>query len=238
MEGQSDGCTEVGGCGVRKRECGERAERTSKNTHTRIPACATTCCRRDEALSAIQIAMREQQQQELSIESEIQGYKKDIIKQQINNEALTAVLKKVEAESQFVSKQIETMVEKQSMLQEVREGGSGAVCQSGQEPEAGTITQPTKELPCNPFFPLCFFPPPPPPGCLPRAWSTCNGSAHLSLKYSNVSSCPPTALPKVFAKLAKSMEHTHLLSPPAFPHSSSPSPSPPLVSHLNQKQEL
>jgi hypothetical protein len=34
-------------------------------------------------LSAIQTALREQQQQELSMDSELQGYKKDILKQQV-----------------------------------------------------------------------------------------------------------------------------------------------------------
>jgi hypothetical protein len=38
---------------------------------------------------------------------------------QIQNEQLTSILKKVEGESQFVSKQIETMQEKGARLQEV-----------------------------------------------------------------------------------------------------------------------
>lgn len=46
-------------------------------------------------MSAIQDALREQQQQELSIEMETKGYKKDVVKQQIANEAVTAVLQKV-----------------------------------------------------------------------------------------------------------------------------------------------
>jgi len=40
-------------------------------------------CRRDEALAAIQESIRAQQQQELSIDMEIQGYKKDINKEQV-----------------------------------------------------------------------------------------------------------------------------------------------------------
>ncbi len=40
-------------------------------------------------------------------------------KSQLQNESLTSVLKKVEAESQFVAKQIETSIEKQQRLQEV-----------------------------------------------------------------------------------------------------------------------
>lgn len=55
-------------------------------------------------------------QQVLSIETEIQGYKRDIVKQQIANEAVTAVLKKVEGEAGFVTRQIETCLEKQSRL--------------------------------------------------------------------------------------------------------------------------
>ncbi len=40
--------------------------------------------RRDEALAAIQEAMRAQQQQELSVEMEMQGFKKDIVKEQVS----------------------------------------------------------------------------------------------------------------------------------------------------------
>lgn len=39
--------------------------------------------RRDEALAAIQDSIRQQQQQELSIETEIHGFKKDINKEQV-----------------------------------------------------------------------------------------------------------------------------------------------------------
>lgn len=39
--------------------------------------------RRDEALAAIQDAMRQQQEQELAIDTELQGFKKDIVKQQV-----------------------------------------------------------------------------------------------------------------------------------------------------------
>jgi frataxin-like iron-binding protein CyaY len=42
------------------------------------------CCRRDEALAAIQDSIRAQQQQELAIDTEIQGYKKDINKEQVS----------------------------------------------------------------------------------------------------------------------------------------------------------
>jgi hypothetical protein len=47
------------------------------------------CCpaaplrRRDQALAAIQESIMKQQQKELAIETEIQGYKKDIVKEQV-----------------------------------------------------------------------------------------------------------------------------------------------------------
>lgn len=44
---------------------------------------ATVRCRRDEALAAIQSSIMKQQQQELTIQTEIQGYKKDITKEQV-----------------------------------------------------------------------------------------------------------------------------------------------------------
>ncbi|KAJ9514439.1 hypothetical protein QJQ45_012419 [Haematococcus lacustris] len=75
--------------------------------------------KRDEALAAIQDAIRQQQMQELSLDTEISGYKRDIVKQQLANEAVTAVLKKVEAESGFISQQVEATLEKQSRLSEV-----------------------------------------------------------------------------------------------------------------------
>jgi len=75
--------------------------------------------KRDEALAEIQNAIREQQQQELNIQAEIAGYKRDIVKQQIQNEQVMAVLRKVEGEAGHVAKNIEGAVEKQERLQEV-----------------------------------------------------------------------------------------------------------------------
>eukprot|EP00951_Prasinocladus_malaysianus_P049781 scaffold673554_cov75-Prasinocladus_malaysianus.AAC.1 len=46
-------------------------------------------------VKAVQDAILEQQQQDLTIENEIDGYRKDIIKEQLKNEQLTAILKKV-----------------------------------------------------------------------------------------------------------------------------------------------
>lgn len=75
--------------------------------------------KRDEALSAIQDGMREQQQQELSLVLEIDGYKKDIVKEQLSNEALVSVVRKVEGDAAFVQKQIEGAQERQARLSEV-----------------------------------------------------------------------------------------------------------------------
>ncbi|KAG2494199.1 hypothetical protein HYH03_007557 [Edaphochlamys debaryana] len=75
--------------------------------------------KRDEALSAIQDGMREQQQQELALALEIEGYKKDVVKEQLKHESLTAVVRKVEGDAAFIQKQIEGAQEKQARLQEV-----------------------------------------------------------------------------------------------------------------------
>ncbi|GIL43650.1 hypothetical protein Vafri_1318 [Volvox africanus] len=75
--------------------------------------------KRDEALSAIQDGMREQQQQELSLALEIEGYKKDVVKEQVKHESLTAVVRKVEGDAVFVQKQIEAAQERQARLQEI-----------------------------------------------------------------------------------------------------------------------
>lgn len=50
--------------------------------HNRRGVCAAAC-RRDQALAAINESIMKQQQQELAIETEIQGYKKDILKEQV-----------------------------------------------------------------------------------------------------------------------------------------------------------
>lgn len=55
----------------------------------RLPACF---CRRDEALAAVQDSIRAQQQQELAIGTEIQGYKKDINKEQVSLRQLSTLL--------------------------------------------------------------------------------------------------------------------------------------------------
>eukprot|EP00878_Enallax_costatus_P030136 GHUV01032788.1.p1 GENE.GHUV01032788.1~~GHUV01032788.1.p1 ORF type:complete len:692 (+),score=266.59 GHUV01032788.1:452-2527(+) len=72
--------------------------------------------RRDEALAAIQDSIRQQQQQELSIETEIQGYKKDINKEQIQNEQLSGIVRKLQGKTEFVLKQAQASVERQERL--------------------------------------------------------------------------------------------------------------------------
>ncbi|KAK9829105.1 hypothetical protein WJX72_003917 [[Myrmecia] bisecta] len=73
--------------------------------------------RRDEALKATEEAIRQQYEQERSIENEVQAYRKDIVKTQVKNEQLTAVLRKVEGEAQYLQTQNDTSKEKQEALQ-------------------------------------------------------------------------------------------------------------------------
>lgn len=47
------------------------------------PSLTSHSCRRDQALAAIQESMMRQQEQQLAIETEIQGYRKDIVKEQV-----------------------------------------------------------------------------------------------------------------------------------------------------------
>jgi hypothetical protein len=53
-------------------------------------------CRRDEALQAVQAALREQQEQEVAVAAEISGYRKDVAREQQRNEQLTGVLRRAE----------------------------------------------------------------------------------------------------------------------------------------------
>ncbi|KAL3137705.1 hypothetical protein ABBQ38_004975 [Trebouxia sp. C0009 RCD-2024] len=67
---------------------------------------------------ALEDAITEQHEQERSIENEIEAYRKDIVREQIRNEQLTAVMTKLEGESGFLNSQNDTMVKKQEKLQE------------------------------------------------------------------------------------------------------------------------
>mmetsp|Transcript_9071 Transcript_9071/g.15585 ORF Transcript_9071/g.15585 Transcript_9071/m.15585 type:complete len:897 (+) Transcript_9071:228-2918(+) len=74
--------------------------------------------RRDEALQATEEALRKQHEQELSIDTEYDGYKRSIKAEQLENEKLIAVLKKVEADAEFLTKTINTLREKKEKLQD------------------------------------------------------------------------------------------------------------------------
>lgn len=68
---------------------------------------------------ALEDAITEQHEQERSIENEIEAYRKDIVREQIRNEQLTAVMTKLEGESGFLRSQNDAMVKKQEKLQVV-----------------------------------------------------------------------------------------------------------------------
>jgi hypothetical protein len=72
--------------------------------------------RRDEALSAIEKAIEEQHEQELTIAAEIKGYQKDIVKEQLRNEQLTSIVNKVSGEAEMVTRQTAALVERQEVL--------------------------------------------------------------------------------------------------------------------------
>ncbi|GBF90586.1 hypothetical protein Rsub_03158 [Raphidocelis subcapitata] len=74
--------------------------------------------RRDEALAAIEEAMRQQREQERAIDTEAAGFKRDIERQQIANEQLDAIARKAEAEADAVSRQVATFVERQERVSE------------------------------------------------------------------------------------------------------------------------
>ena len=75
--------------------------------------------RRDEALQATEDAVRRQREQEMAIESEIEGYKRSIKGEQQENERLTGVTSKLEAEQSFLHGQQNTLKDKLARLQEV-----------------------------------------------------------------------------------------------------------------------
>lgn len=66
---------------------------------------------------ALEDAITQQHEQERSIENEIEAYRKDIVREQIRNEQLTAVMTKLEGESGFLRSQNDTTVKKQEKLQ-------------------------------------------------------------------------------------------------------------------------
>mmetsp|Transcript_21916 Transcript_21916/g.41797 ORF Transcript_21916/g.41797 Transcript_21916/m.41797 type:complete len:894 (+) Transcript_21916:65-2746(+) len=75
--------------------------------------------RRDEALQATEEALRKQREQEMAIDTEVEGFKRSVKQEQAKNEQLTGVLKKVEGEAEHVSKAINTLRDKKEKLQEM-----------------------------------------------------------------------------------------------------------------------
>ena len=75
-------------------------------------------------MQALEQAQDQQEEQGRSIENEIHAYRKDILREQVRNEQLTAILRKVEGEAKFLEGQSDTMRDKQARLQ-VRLGQRG-----------------------------------------------------------------------------------------------------------------
>lgn len=59
----------------------------------------TAVAKRDEALQAVEEAIRHQGEEELALLTELEGFRREIRQEQGKNEQLTAILKKVECES-------------------------------------------------------------------------------------------------------------------------------------------
>eukprot|EP00741_Cyanophora_paradoxa_P005130 tig00000863_g4972.t1 len=74
--------------------------------------------RRDEALQAAEAALRNQQEQILSLDSEITGFKSRIKQEQEKNEQLVGMLTKMQSEAGFLQKQIESVRERREKLNE------------------------------------------------------------------------------------------------------------------------
>ena len=74
--------------------------------------------RRDEALQATQEALRKQAEETTMIEAETSAYKRQIKEAEGKNEQLTQQLRKMEAEGEFLSKNIDACREKKERLME------------------------------------------------------------------------------------------------------------------------
>ena len=81
-------------------------------------SCLNAMARRDEALNSTEEALRQQREQELSIENELEALKRGIRAEQKRNEQLTSVLKKVETEAETVGKAMNGLREKHDKLVE------------------------------------------------------------------------------------------------------------------------
>lgn len=74
--------------------------------------------RRDEHLQSMQKALRELQQEELTVTGEISSFKQSIRKEQDRNENVLSILTKVRNSAGFLEKQIETMREQRVRMNE------------------------------------------------------------------------------------------------------------------------
>jgi chromosome segregation ATPase len=74
--------------------------------------------RRDEALQATHDALRKQKEQEVSMDAEVEGYKKSIQQEQAKNEVLMAQLEKCENEQKFTHEQLASKQAEKEKLSE------------------------------------------------------------------------------------------------------------------------
>eukprot|EP00899_Mesostigma_viride_P013156 jgi/Mesvir1/21841/Mv04224-RA.1 len=93
--------------------------------------------RRDEALQATEAALQKQREQEMAIDSEVEGYKRSIRNEQERNEQLTGVLKKAEGEAEFLRRQIDLLRERGERLQETFAKLQRSLDQTSEAQEAG-----------------------------------------------------------------------------------------------------
>jgi coiled-coil domain-containing protein 40 len=74
--------------------------------------------RRDEALTATQTAIGEQQEEEKNSKAEIDGYKKAIRAEQVTNERLYGVMNKLDGESVWMNEKVKKFNDERSILEE------------------------------------------------------------------------------------------------------------------------
>ncbi|GMH42071.1 hypothetical protein BSKO_09990 [Bryopsis sp. KO-2023] len=74
--------------------------------------------RRDEALREIENSLMAQNEQAQAVDTEISTFKRDIVKEQVKNEQLTAVMQKVEGDMKHLTQRIAELKERQDYLQE------------------------------------------------------------------------------------------------------------------------
>ena len=74
--------------------------------------------RRDEALTATQTAIAEQQEEEKNSKAEIDGYKKAIRTEQVTNERLYGVMNKLDGEAVWMNEKVKKFNDERSILEE------------------------------------------------------------------------------------------------------------------------